>query len=386
MNRTLLLRCLERTGILHACFALAVAASSTWSAAARANDGGISWGGSPSLLKSHPSISMESEEVNIIVGDYDAVVDCRFVFRNSGPATSVRMGFPDDGEGESGFYDGAEAWKNAKPQSSFKWFRSWVDGKPSKTTLVRSSEPGQVWHAKTVAFPARGRRVVRDLYSVPLGSQIARNGSYKQTAYTLHTGSSWKGKIGRSLVTVRFDDRPRSTRLRAIPMSQVPKVGADKDPAFERVMKPNVVVIGRGPGGVRAARQTLRWDKRNWRPTKKDDIWLVYNFRSFDALRAESKANAIPRDEAKLPYVDVFPFARRLGWKDVDGLNAEQTRLMRNAIYARRGRPFEDAKLRKYFGARAWYRPRATWTKQSEARLSRLERENAAFLLSLEPR
>ena len=55
-------------------------------APAVANDGGIAFGGSPRLLTGHPTVSMESEVVRIDVGEQNVRVDCRFVFRNDGPA------------------------------------------------------------------------------------------------------------------------------------------------------------------------------------------------------------------------------------------------------------------------------------------------------------
>ena len=41
----------------------------------------------------------------------------------------------------------------------------------------------------------------------------------------------------------------------------------------------------------------------------------------------------------------------------VNGLFVEDLRVLRNEIYARRGRIFKDKELQKYFEAQAWYRP-----------------------------
>src|SRR4051794_11540766 len=65
----------------------------------RADDASISWGGAPRLLKGHRWVEMRSEVVRMTVGERRVHVDCRFVFENRGPACSVRMGFPDNGEG-----------------------------------------------------------------------------------------------------------------------------------------------------------------------------------------------------------------------------------------------------------------------------------------------
>ncbi|MEP6757329.1 MAG: hypothetical protein ABJA67_17630, partial [Chthonomonadales bacterium] len=60
-----------------------------------ANDGGISMGGSPKLLKGHPSVIMQSEIIRLNVKSEYVEVDCNFVFVNRGKKCTVRMGFPD---------------------------------------------------------------------------------------------------------------------------------------------------------------------------------------------------------------------------------------------------------------------------------------------------
>src|SRR5215212_2408570 len=125
-------------------FALAAVAG-----AACANDGGIAFGGAPRLLDSHPSVSMESEVVTMTVGDKIVTVDCRFTFRNHGPACAVRMGFPDIGVGASDPDEkNSEDYLRHGPVSTFKSFHSWVDGKEVSTKLIRADEPGHFWHAK----------------------------------------------------------------------------------------------------------------------------------------------------------------------------------------------------------------------------------------------
>ena len=133
--------------------------------AAQANDGGIAYGGSPGLLKGHPSVSMQSEVINITIMDKKVSVDCEFVFKNEGDACTVRMGFPDVGEGS---YDpdeesGEEVMKTP-PKTTFKSFVSYVNGKQVATELIRAKEEGQYWHSKTVNFPAHSTVKIRDVY------------------------------------------------------------------------------------------------------------------------------------------------------------------------------------------------------------------------------
>jgi hypothetical protein len=67
----------------------------------RADDGAVlGEGGAMAPMREHPSIRMVSERVvaDLTLEGPD-VVDCVFRFRNEGPATTVRMGFPESSGG-----------------------------------------------------------------------------------------------------------------------------------------------------------------------------------------------------------------------------------------------------------------------------------------------
>lgn len=247
---------------------------------ARANDGGIAWGGSPKLLSNHPSIAMQSEVITMTVGKENVTVDCRFVFKNSGRATTVRMGFPDEGAGDMDRDEDADtsnsAWKKTRPQSAFTSFKSWVNGVPIKTELIRSDNPSQNWHAKTVYFPATSTRTVRDLYTVPLGGQIARYGYYQQAFYTLHTGASWRGSIGRSEIVVRF--------LRGYATLTPMRLQKDDPEQVEKLLrgKTSHYIVYRAPSVAQAKELTLRFVRTNWNPTKDDDIQLFFGYKRIE--------------------------------------------------------------------------------------------------------
>ena len=50
---------------------------------------------------------------------------------------------------------------------------------------------------------------------------------------------------------------------------------------------------------------------------------------------------------------------------------------MRNEIYARKGRPFNNAQIRSYFLGQSWYSPNANF---SESWLTKLEQQNATYI------
>lgn len=244
--------------------------------AASANDGGISFGGSPGLLKGHPTVLMRSEVIRMTVGEEVVTVDCRFVFENSGPACTVRMGFPDEGRGAD---DPDEDEPHNPPTGTFTSFRSYVDGHPVATQLIRAAARSRYWHAKTVVFPAHSRHVVRDVYTVTVGAQITPvNSNAHQTSYILHTGASWHGPIGRTEVIVKFDRKRMTGPLapQRVTAGQLRK--SRGSPVWGRDWsKQRNRVYYQGPSRPEVDGTTLRFLRSNWRPASKDDIYLVFD-------------------------------------------------------------------------------------------------------------
>ncbi|MBA2495385.1 MAG: YARHG domain-containing protein [Acidobacteria bacterium] len=65
----------------------------------------------------------------------------------------------------------------------------------------------------------------------------------------------------------------------------------------------------------------------------------------------------------------------------VDGLFVEDLRVLRNEIYARRGRVFKDQTLQKYFEAQSWYQPNLDF---KDEMLSETESKNLAIIRETE--
>jgi len=247
------------------------------------NDGGIAMGGSPALLKSHPTVSMVSEVVQMTVGEEELKVDCSFLFRNNGPACKVRMGFPDRGYGalDPDFGEYTEDLMKSPPKTTFKSFRSWVDNQPVKTELIRSNKPGEYWHAKMVSFQANSEVRVRNVYTQEIGGSVAVMGKKhavcSEVAYIVHTGSSWKGNIGRTEVIVTFRRKGMRGRLQALPVKQVSDRNSAFDIKWESVPINTIICQGEWLPSVHGT--TLKFLKRNWRPTHADDLSLVFDYR-----------------------------------------------------------------------------------------------------------
>jgi hypothetical protein len=145
-------------------------------------------------MKSHPSVVLRSQVIKIKLSPKYADVDCTFVLHNTGKATSVLIGFPEEGYGTD---------VNAT-SGGFAFFRSFVDGKPVKVR-VHGQKGGDReysrWYVKRVYFRAGQTRVIRNIYRTPPGGNSIGNMFF---IYTLSTGASWKGPIGRADIIVEL--------------------------------------------------------------------------------------------------------------------------------------------------------------------------------------
>lgn len=232
-----------------------------------ADNAALTTGGQPTMLGSHPSVSMESEIVRLVVHANRVDTDCTFVFVNHGKACNVNMGFPDFGLW-------AYAQKMTRPRSMFKKYGSFVDGKSVKTKLVLGKEDGEQWQTKFVSFPAGGKRTVREVYTTELGG-IAGPQVWAFASYLLHTGASWKGNIGKATILVTFAPDSKVKPPMDILFQGLGKL--TQEMMAKQHKKPGGLIVS-GPVKPTAEGRTLKFFKQNWRPTAKDDIYVGFAY------------------------------------------------------------------------------------------------------------
>ena len=247
-----------------------------------ADDAAMSSGGSPTLLKGHPSISMVLEHVTVTVGKDKIRYDCTFNFQNKGPATSVKIGFPDRGFGayETGdqedAYDAKQKGKKKAPFAALKEFVSYVDGKKVAVKLEGTNKIAQSWHTKVVKFGANQSHVVRNTFYADMGSGVTNSGgSLKEARYVIHTGRSWKGAIGDAVVEFIFED-PRLETL-----SPISAIGFGKETPFASKKLgelPLNAVIYQGFGKMTVKGNRLIFQQKNLKPTAKDDLVIDFGY------------------------------------------------------------------------------------------------------------
>jgi hypothetical protein len=153
-------------------------------------------GGSLRAMDEQPSVVMKSEQVDVTITSAGASVDCVFVLENEGPATDVKMGFPERG------------WGVADPEQprGFVSFHSSVDDDvvPTKIEgLEIDKSSWRRWRTNVVPFAAGQTRRVEVRYQQKLGETPQRTRFF---TYDLETGASWKGKIGQTRLRVDFRD------------------------------------------------------------------------------------------------------------------------------------------------------------------------------------
>jgi hypothetical protein len=243
-----------------------------------ADDGGISFGGSPHLLNGHPSVAMVREAVHIDVHKEVITVDCNFVFHNSGPVCTVRMGFPDEGLGAAEPYQGDPVPTGPDLKATFLSYDSYVDGKKVPTKLVPTNDRTLYWHTKNVTFKPNSDCIIRDVYTLKPGGQVTSgNGLYQQTSYVLHTGASWHGPIGKADITIKFEPDTESVPIKLQALSALHEHDLSR---LDWAKLPAGTVVYEGPCAAKAQGQTMSFTKTNFTPTKKDDIRVYYAYRS----------------------------------------------------------------------------------------------------------
>jgi hypothetical protein len=86
-------------------------------------------------------------------------------------------------------------------------------------------------------------------------------------------------------------------------------------------------------------------------------------------------------DADRSPLEDPSLLDKQLTVDQLKDFSRRDLRMLRNLIYARRGRPFNSDLLQSYFQAVDWYKPDPAYT---DARLTALDKRNINLILSVE--
>lgn len=86
--------------------------------------------------------------------------------------------------------------------------------------------------------------------------------------------------------------------------------------------------------------------------------------------------------EARSPLEDPAQLDRLLRVEEMSTLSRRDLRILRNMVYARRGRPFQSAVVKEYFKDAAWYKPDPV--NYHDGRLTEVDHKNIRLVKSME--
>ena len=195
-------------------------------------------------------VRMESESVNIALGEKRVAVVAVFNMYNEGKAGPVRMGYPvgpfetdlhdftvtvdgqpvqnvrtETGEAAAGQAQRDRGMEGAAPAAPGRPGRS--EGKPAGAAPAPASEPYRFegpykqWKVFDVDMQEHAPRIIKITYWVePARVRDAERGDLLHYTYTLRTGATWKGKINQAVVTVTLDGIAADRLVRVIPAGE----------------------------------------------------------------------------------------------------------------------------------------------------------------------
>ncbi len=322
-----------------------------------ANDTAFGGSGSTPMPIGQSEIEMVSERVSISGSGVDDPqgggrwnVECEYVFRNAADRPiKLSVGFPFptyDEEVPAAF----PAGKRAKVGDPLVYdFAVTVDGRPVKATrqkIAPNNEKGQFYkdaYLWEMSFAPKQTATVKHTFSTGVTYDVM---GYSWANYVLKTGANWKnGRIGSAHIEVRPNERVKLCRE------------IEKQADYLAVKPAGMKVEGRGKD-VRFV-----WELKALAPT--EDVDLCMQTASTYALR-----------QVVFPVVVMGEPEKQLA-----ALSPEELRILRNTIFARHGRTFQDPALQAHFEKQWWYAPNPNY---SDAMLTDDDRKMVAQIARAE--
>jgi hypothetical protein len=174
--------------------------------------GGVSllWADMATARPHWTTIRMESEAVNIKLGEKKVQVEAIFHLYNDGKDCAERAGYP-QGQFEEALNDFAvtvddEAVKDIKTVAGEVQNSGPRFGGGKDDGSYRFTGPYKQWKVWDLAMKANQQRTVKITYWVaPAQLKDATAGAVLFYSYTLKTGATWKGKIDQAVIRVTLD-------------------------------------------------------------------------------------------------------------------------------------------------------------------------------------
>ena len=123
--------------------------------------------------------------------------------------------------------------------------------------------------------------------------------------------------------------------------------------------------------------------------TRDDFVWIVRRYQGpspAEKLEVRLASMRLGKwagspDDERTSLEDPSLLDKQLTVEDLKDFSRRDLRLLRNLVYARRGRPFHSELIKEYFNSVEWYKADAAYT---DARLTALDKRNINLIRSVE--
>lgn len=260
-------------------------------AIASGNDTSVGGAGGTVMPLSEDGIRLDSEVVQVLVYQRFAAYRVDFKFINDGAEKTLKLGFP--------FPQGTEEGSPHIPPVSV---RAWQDGKPLQIARESGIDNGDLveWWTHQVTF-APGTTMVRvEYYAAPTESSGGSASEYEPPArfadvfsvdaaypYTIHTGASWAGSIGRSLVRFQLSEDAEAWGIKELMRRFATQLARD-----DKTQHAEVVLAYTQPEP-----NTFVWDFRDFEPQYDPAVGCPYDI-ALRFFRPETVHSTIPPDSS----------------------------------------------------------------------------------------
>jgi hypothetical protein len=179
-------------------------------------------------------VRLQSETVNIKLGEDRVDVEATFHMYNQGPSGPVRVGYPlgvfeEKLNDFKVFVDGKELTAVKTQSKATGSSRPMLYGRRPRASKnntaaepYRFDGPYKEWKVFDVPMAGTKRTTIKVSYWVkPAKIVDAKKRSLLHYTYTLRTGATWKGKIEEAVIAVKLDGVDPSCVVRKVPVGSV---------------------------------------------------------------------------------------------------------------------------------------------------------------------
>lgn len=346
---------------------------------ASANDTFVYDNGHTAYPLNTDKIRMVSENISVQmkgegIASRSAKVTCDFVFENTTNAeVKAKIGFPAQ---DQYYHDIGEGEKRYPPLRDFV---SYVDGKavPVNVRIQEQPYPVTYWYTWDVVFPPSRTIVLKNIYEVTLSLSY-----YNQWfTYILTTGANWKGPIGHSVIEVIYES---ANDLKKRVKSASPDEFKIQDNKIvwdfiNFIPKNNIQVyeknLDREGNFSDPTSRLLNGLIGHFKSKQYDGNSRFYNEQDMDIRKITGLMATV--QSLKKEYTGNVTSEEQY----INEVNLTYCRLLRNEIYAKRGRYFNSEYLRNFFMKVGGYNTKSDY---SDASLNAFEKKNVDYIAAYE--